>query len=42
MLEDAPAAWLAQPDLVIATTQAIKGYIARPDQITRLYTIVNP
>jgi peptide/nickel transport system substrate-binding protein len=42
MLEDAPAAWLAQPDLVIATTQAIKGYIARPDQITRFYTIVNP
>lgn len=42
MLEDAPAAWLAQPNLVIATTKNIKGYIARPDQITRFYTIVNP
>jgi peptide/nickel transport system substrate-binding protein len=41
MLEDAPAAWLAQPNLVIATTAGIEGYIARPDQITRFYTITN-
>jgi peptide/nickel transport system substrate-binding protein len=41
MLEDAPAAWLVQPNLVIATTAGVKGYIARPDQITRFYTITN-
>jgi len=41
MLEDAPAAWIGQPDLVIATTKGISGYIQRPDQITRFYTMTN-
>jgi peptide/nickel transport system substrate-binding protein len=41
MLEDAPAAWIAQPNLVIATTAGVTGYIARPDQITRFYTVKN-
>jgi peptide/nickel transport system substrate-binding protein len=39
MLEDAPAAWIGQPDLIIAAGKNVTGYIARPDQITRFYSI---
>lgn len=39
MLEDAPAVWIVQPDLVVAMSNEASGYVARPDQITRFYTI---
>ncbi len=39
MLEDAPAVWLAEPHLIVASSQAIEGFIWRPDQINRYYYV---
>ena len=39
MLEDAPAVWLAEPHLIVASSQAIQGFIWRPDQINRYYYV---
>ena len=39
MLAEAAAVWIGQPDLVIATSPRIDGYIFRPDQITRFWPI---
>jgi|GEM_PF-186808 len=39
MLEDAPAVWLAEPHLIVASSQAIQGFIWRPDQINRYYFV---
>ena len=39
MLADAPAVWLAEPHLIVASSQAIQGFIWRPDQINRYYYV---
>lgn len=39
MLEDAPAAWLAQPDYVVAAASNVTGFIYRPDELLRFYTV---
>ena len=39
MLADAPAVWLAEPHLIVASSQAIGGFMWRPDQINRYYYV---
>ena len=39
MLADAPAVWLAEPHLIVASSQAIGGFVWRPDQINRYYYV---
>ena len=39
MLADAPAVWLAEPHLIVASSQAIGGFIWQPDQINRYYYV---
>lgn len=39
MLADAPAVWLAEPHHIVASSQAVQGFIWRPDQINRYYYV---
>ena len=39
MLVDAPAVWLAEPHLIVASSTAIQGFMWRPDQINRYYYV---
>ena len=39
MLADAPAVWLSEPHLIVASSQDIQGFIWRPDQINRYYYV---
>ena len=39
MLADAPAVWVSEPHLIVASSQAIGGFIWRPDQINRYYYV---
>jgi peptide/nickel transport system substrate-binding protein len=39
MLQDAPAAWLAQPNFVLAASKSVTGYVQRIDQLNRYYYV---
>jgi peptide/nickel transport system substrate-binding protein len=39
MLQDAPAAWLVQPNFVLASSKSVTGYVQRIDQLNRYYYV---
>jgi peptide/nickel transport system substrate-binding protein len=39
MLQDAPAAWMAQPNFVLAASKSVMGYVQRIDQLNRYYYV---
>jgi peptide/nickel transport system substrate-binding protein len=39
MLQDAPAAWMGQPNFVLAASNSVQGYVQRIDQLNRYYYV---